>query len=217
MSTKSKSVSFSLSVDEYTAINSPESWTSPLKNQPPTPGPAQDAPFRAASGLQMHPALSPAHALKLDFSFPSDAFRRNPQLTGLLDVPACHPPRDVIVVRIKKGVFKERVEVKHTPSGRAVTVGDVLTAVQNRLRQRDPDAPIETRPYMRRRIETVNGYRAGPRDRRAEAQTVAAEAASAARLVDRLLGHTLFKGLQPRSGEPDSYWEINLDKPRRYE
>ncbi|KAJ7169261.1 hypothetical protein C8R43DRAFT_982729 [Mycena crocata] len=216
MSLKRKKVHWSVTVEEYTIQDSPESWTSPLPNTPPTPYLAP-VPLPPTATLEVHPALSPAHALQLDFSFPSDAFRCNPQLTKmLLDAPACTPERNVIIVHVAAGVFKENIEVKHSPSGQAVTVGDVLTAVQHRLRTHDRNGvPPETALYARRRIETVNGYCDG-RDRRAEAQAVAAESQGKERLVDRLLGHTLFSGLELREGKPDNHWKINLETPLRY-
>ncbi|KAJ7844688.1 hypothetical protein B0H13DRAFT_1908753 [Mycena leptocephala] len=167
-----KEVRWKLTVDEYVIRNSPESWTSPLPgaNPPPTPVPQpppppqpnQDLPLPAT--LELHHSLTPASALQLDFSFPSRAFRLNPQLTQpLLNEPACTPP--------KPSGARRRAH----PARGAVTVGDVLTAIQNRVRQYDDgQAPPAAAPYMHRRIATVNGYCAG-RDARREAATVEAE------------------------------------------
>ncbi|KAJ7023502.1 hypothetical protein C8F04DRAFT_1134122 [Mycena alexandri] len=213
-----KQVHWKLTVDEYVERNSPESWTSPLPSasQKPVPTPPPFSNFSGQAKLHIHPALTPQYALQLDFSFPSDAFRRNPQLTqNLLDAPACHPPRTSLNVRVAAGMFKWRVEVKHGTSGQPVTVGDVLTKVQSELRQYDyGKAPPEARPYMERRIETVNGY-CDRRDKRIEATTVAAER-QGGRFVDHLLGQTQFAGLTIQLGHPDHYWQLQLEVPPRY-
>ncbi|KAF7345794.1 hypothetical protein MVEN_01600100 [Mycena venus] len=165
-----KEVRWKLTVDEYVIRNSPESWTSPLPASskasitvpipPPPPQPNQDLPLPGAEALQIHRSLTPAQALQLDFSFPSDAFRRNPQLTQtLLNEPACNPPQSVVHLRISAGLYAADFDVVHTPRGWAVTVGDVLTGIQAHLRQYDRGkAPPEAAPYMYRRIATVNGY-----------------------------------------------------------
>ncbi|KAJ7484934.1 hypothetical protein B0H11DRAFT_1164377 [Mycena galericulata] len=235
-----KQVHFRLTVDEYTAHNSPESWTSPLPSPPPTPEPARPptSPSSAATdavlpptphpasnlplpnALELHRALTPEHALKLDFSFPSEAFRRNPQLTeALLSEPACTPPRTELCIRIAAGAFKSRVEVKHTPDSESITVGDVLTRIQTELRQYDyGTGPAEAAPYMRRRIATVNGYCDATRNRnpQVEAANVTAERERKGRIVDHLLGHTLFAGLVPQLGQADHCWQLELAIPQRY-
>ncbi|KAJ6573167.1 hypothetical protein DFH09DRAFT_396584 [Mycena vulgaris] len=215
-----KEVRWKLTVDEYTAQDSPESWTSPLPNHapappPPTPHPSTE-PFPPT--LEVHPALTSSHALQLDFSFPSDAFRRNPQLTqALLDAPACFPPREELCIRIAAGLFKVKLGVQHTGlHGPAVTVGDVLTTVQSELRKYDyGTAPPEAVPYMRRRITTVNGYCEG-RGAAAKAANIAAEREGGGRIVDHLLGHTLFAGLALQLGQPDHCWQLELAIPPRY-
>ncbi|KAJ7761819.1 hypothetical protein B0H16DRAFT_539931 [Mycena metata] len=213
-----KQVHWKLSVDEYVERDSPESWTSPLPpaSQKSVPAPPPLPSHRGEARLQIHPALTPQYALQLDFSFPSDAFRRNPQLTQtLLEAPACHPPRTSLHVRIAAGMFKRRLEVKHGTSGQPVTVGDVLTKIQAELRQYDyGKAAPEARPYMERRIETVNGY-CNRRDKRLEAANVAAER-QGGRFVDHLLGQTQFAGLTIQLGQPDHYWQLQLEIPPRY-
>ncbi|KAJ6553189.1 hypothetical protein B0H19DRAFT_1072668 [Mycena capillaripes] len=218
MSPKStkKEVRWKLTVDEYVIRNSPESWTSPLPksgplpvgNPPPPPQPNQD--LRLPGTLVIHPSLTPALALQLDFSFPSDAFRRNPQLTQtLLNEPACTPPQAFVRLRISAGLYVADLDV-------AVTVGDVLTAIQTRVRQYDyGQAPLEAAPYMHRRIATVNGYCVG-RDARKEAANIAAERQSGGRFADHLLGHTLFAGLTSRLGQPENSWQVELGIPERY-
>ncbi|KAJ7721825.1 hypothetical protein DFH07DRAFT_972130 [Mycena maculata] len=221
-----KQVQWKLTVDEYVARDSPESRISPLPSPPPTPEPAAP-PLpptpRPANNiplppiLEVHTALTPEHALQLDFSFPSDAFRRNPQLTQtLLSETACTPPRTSLCVRIAAGMFKMKLEVKHTPTSEPVTVGDVLTRIQAELRQYDYGvAPPEAAAYMRRRIETVNGYR-DARDPTAEAANIEAERRGDGRMVDHLLGHTLFAGLTLQLGQPDHCWQLGLAIPERY-
>ncbi|KAJ7171450.1 hypothetical protein C8R46DRAFT_1088413 [Mycena filopes] len=228
-------------------MSSPESWTSPLPTPPTTPpqqSPAKlpSTPLRSAGSpsttplppsppsppqptqnlplpgtLEIHELLTPAHALQLDLSFPSDAFRRNPQLTPtLLAAAASTPPHSSLCVRIAAGAYKVELQIGHAEApGGAVTVGDVLTTVQNALRQYDYNAPAETAAYIRRRIVTVNGY-APHRDAAARAAIEAAERDGGARVVDRLLGHTLFAGLTVRSNKPDHHWELALAVPERY-
>lgn len=153
-----KEVHWKLSVEEYAARDSPESWTSPLPSPetspvlvptpvptptpPPPPQLTRDLPLPVT--LEMHPSLTPANALQLDLSFPSEAFRCNPQLTRtLLATPACTPPRTTVCVRIAAGMYKTQVQIRHsTRDGAqdAVTVGDVLTAIQTELRQYDGGA-----------------------------------------------------------------------------
>ncbi|KAJ7144634.1 hypothetical protein C8R44DRAFT_846327 [Mycena epipterygia] len=216
-----KEVHWKLTVDEYTEQDSPESWTSALPSPPstpaalppPTPRLVQDLPLPPT--LEVHSALTPGHALKLDFSFPSDAFRRNPQLTpALLAAPACTPARTEVWIRIAAGLVKANLVVTH--HGEAVTVGAVLTTIQGELRKYDyGKAPSEAAPYMRRRIATVNGY-CLDRDRREQAANVAAEQRGNGRFVDHLLGHTLFAGLTLREGQPDHFWQLELAIPQRY-
>ncbi|KAF7334904.1 hypothetical protein MVEN_02240100 [Mycena venus] len=226
---RKKEVRWKLTVDEYVIRNSPESWTSPLPVSskasatvlipPPPPQPNQDLPLPVAGALEFHRSLTPAQALQLDFSFPSDAFRRNPQLTmTLLNEPACNPPQSVVHLRISAGLHTVEFDVVHTPRGRTVTVGDVLTGIQAHLRQYDRDkVPPEAAPYKYRRIATVNGYcSARDRDARKESATIAAERQGGGRFVDRLLGHTLFAGLSPQLGQRDNYWQVQLAIPERY-
>ncbi|KAJ6453789.1 hypothetical protein C8R45DRAFT_631356 [Mycena sanguinolenta] len=255
-----KEVHWKLSVEEYAARDSPESWTSPLPSPetcatslpaptetcssalptsngttvtatpPPPPQPTRNLPLPTT--LEIHPMLASPSQLQLDFSFPSDAFRRNPQLTrALLAEPACTPPRTALSVRIAAGLYKVRVQIRHRPTEEqptltptqldnsrsdTVTLGDVLTTIQWELRQYDGGAtPAEAQPYMRRRIATVNGY---SQRRSAEARTaaVAAESKGGGRIVDYLLGHTMFSGLTLQLGQPDHCWQLELAIPERY-
>ncbi|KAJ7171431.1 hypothetical protein C8R46DRAFT_1088378, partial [Mycena filopes] len=250
MSSPGKNVHWKLTIEEFAARDSPESWTSPLPtppttppqqspaklpstpprpsgspsttplppsppSPPPAPQPTQNLPLPGT--LEIHELLTPTHALQLDLSFPSDAFRRNPQLTpALLAAPASSPPRSSLCVRIAAGAYKVELEIGHPEApGGTVTVGDVLTTVQNALRQYDYNAPAEAAAYIRRRIATVNGY-APHRDAAARAAIEAAEREGGARVVDRLLGHTLFAGLTLRRNAPDHHWELALVVPERY-
>ncbi|KAJ7160470.1 hypothetical protein C8R46DRAFT_1108193 [Mycena filopes] len=221
-SSGSKRVRWKLTVDEYAERgDTPESWTAPL---PPTSRRTIPAPPSLSSGrgqprFVLHPALTPADALQLDLSFPSVEFRANPQLTqSLLDSPACHPPRTTLTIHIAAGAFDKSVIVKHTHGevGQPVTLGDVLTKIQNELRQYDNNqGPPEARLYMERRIETVNGY-CDRRDRRVEAEKVKAERQGPGRFVDHLFGQTQFAGLTVQQGKPDDHWELQLAVPLRY-
>ncbi|KAK7046344.1 hypothetical protein R3P38DRAFT_2873385 [Favolaschia claudopus] len=235
-----KEVHWKLTVEEYAARDSPESWTSPLPSPetiisplrsdstpspPAPPQPTQTLPLPTTPTLGINPVLTPANALKLDLSFPSDAFRSNRQLTSaLLAEPACTPSRTALIVRISAGLYRAQVQIRHMSRARnsdapeeAVTVGDVLTAIQRELRQYDTGCtvPAEAEPYLRRRIATVNGY---SENRSAEARqaTVAAEEKGGGRLVDHLLGHTMFAGLTLQTGQPDHCWQLELVVPERY-
>ncbi|KAJ6580093.1 hypothetical protein DFH09DRAFT_1146475 [Mycena vulgaris] len=218
-----KEVRWKLTVDEFRSHDSPESWTAPLPSPPPAhipdplpaPRPVHDLPLPAI--LEIHPALAPAHALQLDFSFPSDAFRRNPQLTQtLLDTPACTPMRPAVYIRVAAGLYEQQWEIVHNPRGQPVTVGDILTGIQSKLRQYDyGNAPPEAAPYMLRRIATVNGYCEG-RDARNQAANVAAEREGKGRFADHLLGHTMFAGLTLQLGQGDNFWQLELVVPQRY-
>ncbi|KAJ6484641.1 hypothetical protein C8R45DRAFT_998883 [Mycena sanguinolenta] len=217
-----KEVHWKLTVDEYVIRNSPESWTAPLPNLkepspqlPPPPQPNQD--LRLPGAIQLHPSLTPTQALQLDFSFPSEAFRQNPQLTqALLDAPACTPKQTVLHLRISAGRFEKGLDIVHPGGDRIVRVGDVLGTIQKLLRDYDRGrAPLEAAPYMQRRIATVNGY-CPKRDARKEAANVAAEQRGKGRFVDHLMGNTLFAGLTPQLGQPDNYWQVQLMTPERY-
>ncbi|KAJ7191426.1 hypothetical protein GGX14DRAFT_579005 [Mycena pura] len=177
--------------------------------------------LQVTPSLYIHPSLTPAYALRpqLDFSFPSATFRGNPQLTEtLLDTPACTPPQNVVVVRIASGRYKTRIEIRHSePWGGAVTVGDVLTQIQHLLRQYDTDIksiPPEAAPYAARRVATVNGFCAGVSARTQQAR-IRTEHEGGPRIVDRLLGHTLFAGLTAMFGKPN-HWQLELAIPERY-
>ncbi|KAJ7669941.1 hypothetical protein DFH06DRAFT_1179664 [Mycena polygramma] len=228
-----KEVHWSLTVDQYSARSSPEAWTSPLPTPPTTPETVRvptlspetpqsihDLPLPGR--LEVHPLLTPDNALPLDFSFPSEAFRRNPQLTpALLSAPACTPPRASVCVRIAAGQHKACLQIRHSGTERStqdvVTVGDVLTTIQRELRQYDNGTavPAEVEPYMLRRFATVNGY-SERRSADARKAAIAAESEGGARIVDRLLGHTLFKGLTLQLGQPDHCWQLALEIPDRY-
>ncbi|KAJ7691542.1 hypothetical protein B0H17DRAFT_1062883 [Mycena rosella] len=217
-----KEVHWKLTVEEYAARDSPESWTTLLPTPPPAPAPAPPPPTPPAAAvplvtpLEVHAALGTVQPL-LDFSFPSDAFRRNPQLTeSLLAAPACAPARGALCIRIAAGAFKAVLGVEHAPKGEPVTVGDVLTTIQRELRLHDYGAaPPAAEPYMRRRIETVNGYCEG-RNPELEAANIVAEREGKGRVVDLLLGHTLFAGLAVREECADHCWQLELTVPERY-
>ncbi|KAJ7192541.1 hypothetical protein GGX14DRAFT_578106 [Mycena pura] len=101
--------------------------------------------------------------------------------------------------------------------GGAVTVGDVLTAVQRHLREydADPDNPRDAAPYAARRIATVNGFCSG-RPARTQLAHIRAEQDGGPRIVDCLLGHTLFTGPAPMLGQPDHHWQLELAVPPHY-
>ncbi|KAJ6455925.1 hypothetical protein C8R47DRAFT_208422 [Mycena vitilis] len=213
-----KSVHFNPSVDEYAAYYSPESCTTDYPPESCTSSPRRTShraplstPSPPARSIELHPALTSKSPLLLDFSFPSDAFRRHPHLMPLLDAPACNPPRASVIIRIESKLYTVRLEVRHGPTGQ-VTVGDVVSQIQQRLRQADPEIP-DSSQYMKRRIETVNHYCQGLRDTQFEAHNANKERVVKGRVVDNLLGHTQFAGLDVR---PDQCWELKLTVPPRY-
>ncbi|KAJ7049284.1 hypothetical protein C8F01DRAFT_1265680 [Mycena amicta] len=176
-----RQVRWNLSIEAFSATNTPESWTAHLPGTgsppefheqlplsqtpprtstfpprlPPTPHPNADVPLPNTAvvpaepqrpQLELHPALTPAQPLRLDFSFPSAAFQANPLLTpALLATPACTPPRASLVVRLSTpssspAPYKTRLEVRSTTG--FVTIGDVLSRIQRTLRAYDsPQAP----------------------------------------------------------------------------
>ncbi|KAJ7867844.1 hypothetical protein B0H13DRAFT_2064955 [Mycena leptocephala] len=205
-----KEVHWQLTVEEYARLPAPAPTPAPTPEPPPAPQPIQNLPLPAT--LQIHPQLAPASAIQLDLSFPSDAFRRNPQLApALLAAPACTPPRDSLCVRIAAGLYKAKLQIRHSSSDagaqNAVTVGDILTTIQRELRQYDyGSGPAEAAPYMRRRIATVNGYSVR-RSAEARAATVAAESEG---------GGRMFAGFTLQLGQPDHCWQLELTIPQRY-
>ncbi|KAJ7119314.1 hypothetical protein C8R43DRAFT_1035287 [Mycena crocata] len=213
-----KHVHWKLTTEEYAARDLPESrTTTPFLEVQPLP----ETPVRQIhplpETLEIHPLLTPPYALQLDFSFPSDAFRRNPQLNdSLLAAHACTPPRTALCIRIAGGALTTSRGVEHDRKGEPVTVGDVLTTVQKTLRAYDNGAaPPAAEPYMRRRIETVNGYCAD-RDPELRAANIAAEQEGQGRFSDHLLGHTLFAGFTLDPEQPDHCWQLHLTIPERY-
>ncbi|KAJ7089034.1 hypothetical protein C8R43DRAFT_296790 [Mycena crocata] len=204
----------------------PHGWrTSPLPSPPSTPPSSPPPPpflhdRPLPTTLEIHPLLTPPHALHLDFSFPSDVFRQNPHLTDtLLAAPACTPSQTTLSLRISAGAFKQSRGVAHEPHGEPVTVGDVLTTVQQVLRAYDHGAaPPAAAPYMRRRIETVNDYFTAAAGYSApeRAAKTAAERAGQGRVVDSLLGYTLFGGFTVEPDKPDNCWQLHLTVPERY-
>ncbi|KAJ7737057.1 hypothetical protein B0H16DRAFT_1466332 [Mycena metata] len=187
----------------------------PPPTPPPPPQPNQDLPLPVT--LEIHLSLSSNHALPLDFSYPSAAFRRNPQLTTkLMNEPACTPPQTMLRLRISEGLYHAEFDVVHNPRTESVTVGDFLTAIQRRLRHYDYGrGPLEAHPYLHRRIATVNGY-CRDRDPRREAENIAAERDGGGRFVDHLLGHTLFVGMVQVPGTEENVWTVGLSVPERY-
>ncbi|KAJ7631557.1 hypothetical protein DFH06DRAFT_697576 [Mycena polygramma] len=207
---RGKSVQWNPTVDVYSTDYPPESCTSSPRRTSHRAPPSTPSPS-SARAIELHPALTTKSPLLLDFSFPSDAFRRHPHLMPLLDAPACNPPRASVIIRIESKLYTVRLEVRHGPTGQ-VTVGDVVTQIQQKLRQ--PDAEItDTSLYMKRRIETVNAYCQGLRDPQLEKHNANKERAVRGRVVDNLLGHTQFAGLDVR---PDQCWELKLTVPPRY-
>ncbi|KAJ7817907.1 hypothetical protein B0H14DRAFT_2840834 [Mycena olivaceomarginata] len=210
-----KKVQWKPSVDEYVIRGSPKSWPSPLTtpstpffHPPPPPQPNQNLPLRGA--LELHPCLTPAQALKLDFSLPSSTFRESPLLAPLLDTSACNPAQVELHILVSTPLYRIEFDVTHTPH-RVVTVGDILTRIQWYLRQYDKGrAPPEAVPYMRHRIATVGEYCGHNRD------IVKAEHEGCGRFVDHLLGLTAFAGLIPQPGRGGNYLQVELVTPARY-
>ncbi|KAJ7904936.1 hypothetical protein B0H13DRAFT_2510077, partial [Mycena leptocephala] len=199
-----KEVRWKLTVDEYVIRNSLESWTSPLPgasppptpipNPPPPPQPNQDLPLPAT--LELHRSLTPASAYSSTSPSPLRLPPEPPAHTDMLNEPGAPPPSGRAPPHLA-GVYAAELDVVHTPRGQAVTVGDVLTAIQNRVRQYDGGhAPPAAAPYMQRRIATVNGYcAAAGRDGPREAANVEAERAA---------------------GPADNSWQVELVVPERY-
>ncbi|KAJ7272435.1 hypothetical protein C8J57DRAFT_1318766 [Mycena rebaudengoi] len=213
-----KGVHWKLTTEEYEADpRSPDSWTSPLPEpQIPVVPLELRRPARSSPTLQLHSVLTPQNCLQLDFSFPSDSFRSNPQLTKeLLAQPACSPPRTEVFITIRAGLLSEKLQLAHEVRGQPVTVGHVLTRINSYLRQHDPSPSPDTLPYQKRRISTVNGYCEG-RSPAAKTANIAAEGNKKGRKVDSLLGRTLFAGLSGRLGKPDNDWQLDLTTPLRY-
>ncbi|KAJ7921188.1 hypothetical protein B0H13DRAFT_161046 [Mycena leptocephala] len=157
--------------------------------------------------------------LSLDLSLPSAVFRADAQLDpALLNKPACAPPLSEVHIRVPsadgpgaRGLCT--LAVAHAPRGAPVTVGDVLSALRDRLRQ--PEAITSADPDARRchakRVRTLNAYCAGL-DVATRAETRRAEAAVGTRRVDCLRGKVLFAGI---TVEPQR-WQLHLEFSERY-
>ncbi|KAJ7648693.1 hypothetical protein DFH06DRAFT_572222 [Mycena polygramma] len=201
----------------HTSINMSTS-SSPmtrLANQPATHM-AGNQYSRSSSPKQLtvdiHPLLTPAYALQLDFSFPSAFFRNNSQLSSA-DEPACFPPLPRLDLKISAGLHSSKFKVTKGYPG-PITVSDLLSNVHARLRQCLVGPEQASLPYMHRRIATVNGYSPSlGHDTQKHGENIAAEAKSGGRVVDLLLGQTLFAGF---TLQPDNCWQLQLETPLRY-
>ncbi|KAJ6612015.1 hypothetical protein B0H10DRAFT_1952666 [Mycena sp. CBHHK59/15] len=228
-----KQVAWRQTVDEHEAADRPESWTSSVSSARcvplPLPPPADAVPF-ALRAVQIHPALAPGDCLQLDFSFPSSAFRANPQLVpALAEQPACVPPQHEVIIRISSpadGRGLSRFVVVHEPAGQPVTVMDVLVDIQRVFRHflDESNSPAVVHAamqpdvswYRARRIMTVTGYAVGL-DHATMTQNIGRERDETPRFVDCLRGHTKFAGLAVIPDQQDPCWQLHLEVPERYE
>ncbi|KAJ7056046.1 hypothetical protein C8F01DRAFT_1156659 [Mycena amicta] len=163
---------------------------------PPTPRPNRTT----VSTFRIHPALSRTSAMQfdIDFSLPDVAFKSALSQLGetVLRAPACNPPRNSVHLRVASGAYKMRIHV--TGYEGAVTVSDVLRKLHRTLRERHYDADSSARAYTARRSQNNDE----------EPET---------RMVDRLLGHTLFAGAVAIDGEPEHWWQVELAVPESYQ
>ncbi|KAJ7057516.1 hypothetical protein C8F01DRAFT_333353 [Mycena amicta] len=174
---------------------------------------------------QLHPMLTPEHALELqlDFSLPPAQFIATPSLTeNLLGAPASRSLSTSLSVRISTPelgfpvLFKTCQQVLHRGGtiGDFVTVGDILAAIYRVLRERSTWWPPEYRPVSAETLETVNAYAS----RRIEklyalgisAHEINAELEAGLRVVDRCAGHVLFAGLRVYMDPEDPLHETAL-------
>ncbi|KAJ7064562.1 hypothetical protein C8F01DRAFT_769821 [Mycena amicta] len=194
---------------------------------PPPPAPHLGSIPLPTDIIQLHPLLTPDHALELqlDFSLPPAQFIATPSLTeNLLGAPASRSLSTVLTVRISTPeefpvLFKTCLEVRHrggTVDGDGVedfvTVGDILATIYRSLRDRNGGWPPEYRlisssTVPAETLETVNAYAS----RRIEklyalgisAQEINAELEAGLRVVDRCAGHVLFAGLRVHTDPED--------------
>ncbi|KAF7300038.1 hypothetical protein MKEN_01326600 [Mycena kentingensis (nom. inval.)] len=179
------------------------------RSVPTPPAPQPNLDLRLPSMNAIHPALGEC-APELDLSLPSahcaNAIRST--VGSWRNAPATNPARRAIVLRIAspKESWKTTVEVTGTGNGGVVTVADVFYAINRTLRAVDGDAavPREARSYAACRART--------------SPDPAHE--SGARMVDRLLGHTLFAGLTPmqkHGKDKEGNFHVELSIPTRYQ
>jgi hypothetical protein len=202
-----KHLRFSETVDEYEA----HEVADPLEDV--------TAPALASTPIQLHPSLTPKQCLSLDLSLPSAVFRADAQLDpALLNKPACAPPLSEVHIRVPsadgagaRGLCT--LAVAHAPRGAPVTVGDVLSALRDRLRQSEAiaGADPDVRRYHAQRVRTLDMY-CVHLDAATRAETRRAEAAAGTRRVDRLRGKVIFAGI---SVEPQR-WQLHLEFSERY-
>ncbi|KAJ7785175.1 hypothetical protein DFH07DRAFT_4474 [Mycena maculata] len=177
-----------------------------------------DQPTCASGSIPiLQSALRPGQCLALDFSLPSAFFRADPRLNHtLMSKPACNPPQSRVTVRVASAHSEHGLctfPVVHNPEGDAVTVGDVLTAIRDKLRQVDATTDGNAQWYHARRVRTVDQY-AGNLHAAERRETQRAEEAAGTRRVDRLLGDVIFNGIVvcPERG----YWRVDLQASSRY-
>ncbi|KAF7341731.1 hypothetical protein MSAN_02071900 [Mycena sanguinolenta] len=167
--------------------------------------------------LVPHSALRPNECEPLDFSLPSTLLRTDSRLDStILDEPACALAYPEIHIRVpsSNGMRGLCTVALLTPC----TVGDVLTALHNNLRQ-----PPETREgveqdvewFHSRRVDTLASYCADL-DKLTRLEIISTEAATGARRIDLLRGKVSFAGTTvPDPTEPHR-WELLLDFAQRY-
>jgi hypothetical protein len=133
---------------------------------------------------------------------PSAVFRADAQLDpALLNKSACAPPLSEVHICVPSADGPGAhglctFAIAHEPRGAPVTVGDVLSALRDRLRQSEAIAGADphVRRYHAQRVRTLDVYYAGL-DAATRAETRRAEAAAGTHCVDRLRGKVIFAGI----------------------
>ncbi|KAJ6566586.1 hypothetical protein B0H19DRAFT_1138220 [Mycena capillaripes] len=170
------------------------------------------------SNAILHPALRPNECPALDFSLPSSVFRAEAHLSPvLLSKPACSPPRSSVKIRVPSTDGQRGLctfDVVHVPKGEPVTVGDVLSAIRDKLRQPEKIADQDVHWYHAQRVHTLDAYCASL-DAATRSETKCKEVDTKTRRVDRLCGKVLFAGITFSAAEPDK-WHLNLEFSDRY-
>ncbi|KAJ7438172.1 hypothetical protein FB451DRAFT_1570413 [Mycena latifolia] len=166
----------------------------------------------------LYRTLRPGECPGLDFSLPSYIFRADPALDlATLNRPASNPPLTCITVRIPSpaSIGLCRFEVLHSPRGQAVTVGDVLSAIREHLRQPFASSDSTVHDYYARRVQTVGNY-CGNVDERTRRKNKDTEGEPGIRRVDHLQGKVLFAGIEVRDTSDGPIWHMKLEESPRY-
>ncbi|KAJ7851245.1 hypothetical protein B0H14DRAFT_829729 [Mycena olivaceomarginata] len=183
-----------------------------------TESPSNAAPPRATAPV-LHSTLRPGECSPLDFSLPADVFIADPRLDNtLLTKSACTPPQREVYVRVPSANGPRglcNIGVAHSPATECVTVGDVLTAIHNALRQKEVSVEKDVRRHHERRVATLEQY-CSALDKPTRAKIDLDEATGGTRRVDQLRGNVLFAGIIVPSPEVPSKWELRLEFSERY-